>query len=70
MGVIEKGGHLILTRKQKYCVVCGKPLSVRQRSYCSEKCNDYALRLRRINDKASAREMGVSYEDYVRTEYD
>ena len=70
MGVIEKGGHLILTRRQKYCVVCGKPLTVRQRSYCSEDCSAYAHKLQKRNDVASAHKLGMTYKAYVRTDYD
>ena len=65
MGIIEKGGHLITTRKQKYCVVCGKPLLKTKRSFCSEDCLQYAHKLQKMNDKASAHEMGVSYKTYI-----
>lgn len=51
MGVIEKGGHLITTRRQKYCVVCGKPLLKKQRSYCSKDCVKEAQRRVKRNER-------------------
>ena len=51
MGVIEKGGHLLITRKQKYCVVCGNPLLRKQRSYCSENCLKEAHRRQKCNER-------------------
>ena len=51
MGIIEKGGHLITTRRQKYCVVCGAPLLKKQRSYCSKECYKEALRRVEHNER-------------------
>ena len=51
MGVIEKGCHLLITTKQKHCVVCGKPLLRKQRSYCSKECYKEALRRVERNER-------------------
>ena len=52
-------------RKQKHCIVCGKPISSDRRSYCSKDCCRIARNERAKNDRVSAKEMGMSYKGYV-----
>lgn len=53
-------------RKQKVCVVCGKPIPYYKRSYCSDECTKEARRRQMKNDRKNAREMGVKYEEYIK----
>jgi predicted nucleic acid-binding Zn ribbon protein len=53
-------------RRQKKCVVCGAVIPYYKRSYCSEECQREALKRRARNDRKTAKELGIPYDDYVK----
>lgn len=52
--------------KPRVCVVCGKPITSKQKAYCSVECKNKARVIQQRNDRRFAREMNIPYEIFVK----